>query len=107
MGVRVKLSSNRTTILVGRASLVHVSMKQVIRRVEDSKEIVTSYLYLSRKSFKGTVIHFIIASEICFSGAQHFIVGFYSINLGKLSKRITPPNHPKSFLKNIHPVMGR
>jgi len=90
MGVRVKLSSNRTTILVGRASLVHVSMKQVIRRVEDSKEIVTSYLYLSRKSFKGTVIHFIIASEICFSGAQHFIVGFYSINLGKLSKRITP-----------------
>ncbi len=30
MGVRVKLSSNRTTILVGRASLVHVSMKQSV-----------------------------------------------------------------------------
>ena len=42
MGVRVKLSSNSTTILVGRASLVHVSMKQVISRVEGSKEIVTS-----------------------------------------------------------------
>ena len=30
-GVRVKLSSNRTTIMVGRASLAHVYMKQSVK----------------------------------------------------------------------------
>ncbi len=30
-GVRVKLSSNRTTIMVGRVSLAHVSMKQSVK----------------------------------------------------------------------------
>ena len=31
VGVRVKLSSNRTTIMAGRASLAHISMKQCVK----------------------------------------------------------------------------
>ena len=53
MGVRVKLSSNRTTILVGRASLVHVSMKQ---RVEGQARVKLKYFYTVQTSYRSQMI---------------------------------------------------